>query len=196
MCVIQSVLDNTFREKSIEETFKDFEVIKCVKDHFSEIGCIQNEVSIIPFIGGKINTFKSPNSESLSFEFSGCAMAQYKENGVTYAAHICLYGMGNEGDCREVWNEFIQKREITDVILFYPKTEALQILQFEKCKETGKSAEIITICSYIKGEKCYSAVIDIDEKKVIKEIQQIPLIGVENCIIRKTGKTPSSCVIL
>lgn len=109
MCVIQSVLDNTFREKSIKETFKNFEKIKD-KEHFSEIGCIQNEVSIIPFIGGKINTFKSPKSESLSFEFSGCAMAQYKKNGVKYAAHICLYGMGNEGDCRDVWNEFIQKK--------------------------------------------------------------------------------------
>lgn len=186
MCVIQSVLDNTFREKSIKETLERPEIKECDKEHFSEIGCIQNEVSIIPFIGGKINTFKSPKSESLSFEFSGCAMAQYKKNGVKYAAHICLYGMGNEGDCREVWNELIQKTEITDVILFYPKTEALQKEQLEVCRKRMKSAEIITICGYIKGEKCYSAVIDIDEKKVIKEIEQIPLIGVENCIIRET----------
>lgn len=196
MCVIQSVLDKTFAEKSIEETFKDFEKIKCDKEHFSEIGCIQNEVSIIPFNSGKINTFKSPNSESLSFEFSGCAMAQYKENGVTYAAHICLYGMGNEGDCREVWNEFIQKREITDVILFYPKTEALQILQSKRWKPD----RTIDICGYIIENKCYSAVIDIAEKKVIKEIEHIPLIGKENCYIREshgeTGKIPSSCVIL
>lgn len=96
----------------------------------------------------------------------------------------------------ETYGMNLSKKKITDVILFYPKTEALQILQSEKCMETGKSPQIITICGYIKGEKCYSAVIDIDEKKVIKEIEQIPLIGVENCIIRETGKKPSSCVIL
>lgn len=90
MCVIQSVLDNTFREKSIKETLERPEIKECDKEHFSEIGCIQNEVSIIPFIGGKINTFKSPKSESLSFEFSGCAMAQYKKT-VLNMQHIYAY---------------------------------------------------------------------------------------------------------
>lgn len=109
MCVIQSVLDNTFREKSIKETFKDFEKIKD-KEHFSEIGCIQNEVSIIPFIGGKINTFKSPNSESLSFEFSGCAMAQYKKT-VLNMQHIYAYMVWEMKEIAERYGMNLSKKE-------------------------------------------------------------------------------------
>jgi type IV secretory pathway VirB4 component len=123
-------------------------------------------------------------------------MAQYKENDITYAAHISLYGIKDERDCRRAWNEFIQKTEITDVILFYPKTKALQKLQSKRWKPD----RTIDICGYIIENKCYSAVIDIAEKKVIKEIEHIPLIGKENCYIREshgeTGKIPSSCVIL
>lgn len=79
----------------------------------------------IPYEQGMIISHKIvQGQDALSFDFSGCAFARFTDDNYDInAAHIFLYGVGDLYDCRDVWNEFVNKRCLGKPIIFKPTIE-------------------------------------------------------------------------
>ena len=79
-------------------------------NHFKIYGCHLPNTSVVKYRQGEISYYsKKNNSIGISFEFSGCAMAQFSYLDQTYIAHISLHQRGNAYDAGSYWNAFLEK---------------------------------------------------------------------------------------
>jgi hypothetical protein len=57
----------------------------------------------IPFADGGINWIQQDGHDVISYNFTGCLMAQYNDDGVQKVCHVST-GLGKT-DCKKKWNE-------------------------------------------------------------------------------------------
>lgn len=84
----------------------------------------------IPYIEGSINSHRIVYGQDvLSTEFSGCALARFKDiNGDLNAAHICFHN-NSIMDCKNMWIEFCRNKCLSiKPIIFCPTIGDLKII--------------------------------------------------------------------
>lgn len=134
----------------------------------------------VQFREGSILYYPKSSEEELaiSFEFTGCVMAQFYYERTCYVAHIYL-AQGH--DTRESWNLFIKKsalfhRDIHDLTLFRPFTS----INRDHLIRVGNND--LSVCGIIEGNTCYSCLMDKNDC-TIKHCTRI-----NDPIMRVTGK--------
>lgn len=105
------------------------------------------------------------NELGLSFEFSGCVMAQFCCNGIYYIAHIYL----EQGhDTRQDWNNFVRNAAVdinnhyNDFILFKPYNGVIEDIYAAHYKENNGNF-FISVCGIIEGNSCYSGIMNMND---------------------------------
>lgn len=103
------------------------------------------------------------NELGISFEFTGCVMAQFCCNGICYIAHIYLEP-GH--DTRQDWNNFVQNaaadlnNHYSDFILFKPYCSIIRTF-YEEQFISGRVT--ISVCGIIEGNSCYSGIMNMND---------------------------------
>lgn len=117
---------------------------------------VNRRLCVVQYEVGKIVCCRTYSSYfCLSFEFSGCYMARFKYNGVSYVCHI-YKNSSSQLDCKDIWNHFIvgDAVHLSDVILFNP---SLHYSNNNKiCRKLNES-----VCGIITptGE-CFSSILN------------------------------------
>lgn len=103
------------------------------------------------------------NELGISFEFSGCVMAQFCCNGIYYIAHIYLE---SGHDTRQDWNNFVQNAAVdannrySDFILFKPYSSIIK----EYYNEHFILGQVtLSVCGIIEGNSCYSGIMEMND---------------------------------
>lgn len=119
-----------------------------------------------------------PNELGLSFEFTGCVMAQFKCNGTTYIAHIYLEP-GH--DTRNAWNQFVRtaandmKNEFGDFVLFKPYASFHKDFYEEQVREAySRNAPLsvsVSVCGIMDGFDCYSIIMSMTNCHILHAIR-------------------------
>lgn len=128
---------------------------------FLFLGCKRAHISIVRYSQGAITCYeKEQNCIGLSFEFTGCAMAQFSYADKTYILHISLHGPRHVYDMRNQWNIFLDKiatkslgRKFHDFKLFKPFDQTALVL----LRNHGLNYDCCGIID-INGD-CYSALV-------------------------------------
>ena len=139
-------------------------------NHFKTYGCQLQDTSVVKYRQGLISYYsKNNNSIGISFEFSGCAMAQFSYLDQTYIAHISLHQRGSAYDTRLFWNAFLQKivnkglgSRYTDFKLFRPFDQTAEVLIINH----GLNFDCCGIID-LQGN-CYSAIVSKTDCRAIQ----------------------------
>lgn len=146
-----------------------------VDKHFKMQGvCYYGAITAVQFRQDYILYYPKKNSElGISFEFSGCVMAQFCCNGISYIAHIYL----EQGhDTRNYWNSFIEKaaidtsNEFKDFILFRPYSHFAKVYYEERYSQMFPNIDI-SVCGIIENMDCYSCVMDMKSCEIIYAVR-------------------------
>lgn len=118
------------------------------------------------------------NEMGLSFEFTGCVMAQFKCNGTTYIAHIYLEP-GH--DTRNAWNQFVRtaandmNNEFGDFVLFRPYASFHKDFYEERVGEAySRNAPLsvsVSVCGIMEGFDCYSIIMSMTDCHILHAIR-------------------------
>lgn len=154
-------------------------------NHFRIYGCQLPYTSIVKYDQGFISYYeKSNNSIGVSFEFSGCAMAQFSYLDKTFIAHISLHPPGNVYDTRNNWNLFLRKivnhslgNRYKDFILFKPFDNTALVIM----SNHGINYDCCGIID--QQDVCYSAVISKTNGQAIKMWRRNNIVQVHGQIL-------------
>ena len=143
--------------------------------HFKMQGvCYNGLITAVRFRQDYILYYPRNNNElGISFEFTGCVMAQFCCNGIYYIAHIYL----EQGhDTRKFWNNFIEKavrdtnNEFKDFILFRPYSPFIKTYYEDRYAKMFPNIDI-SICGVIENSDCYSCIMDMKNCKIIYAVR-------------------------
>lgn len=157
-------IDDAIRSSFIYKSSKPFTLTTPIPQignkKFVFNGCHLSNLTIVGYkaqtiVCGQLN---STSHYGVSFEFSGCAMAKFLDySNNPYVCHIYL-NRGESGDCRDLWNIFIDKCrfDLANVVIFKPYTPLMKKLYAHFCDCNIKT----TVCGVIcPNGDCYSLLI-------------------------------------
>lgn len=146
-----------------------------MNNRFNVLGCQLTNTSIVAYRQGYISYYeKNNNSIGISFEFTGCAMAQFSYFNRTFIAHISLHlPPGHPYDTRHYWNLFLWgiansglRNGYRDFILFKPFDDTALVI----IRNHGRN---YSCCGIIDQQNvCYSAVISKTNSEAIQMWQR------------------------
>ena len=143
--------NNNVRINPMSNTFVDYGV------------CINRNIGVVMYHQGRIAFYDITNCKhgGISFQFTGCALAQFSHFGRKYIAHISLHEVNSIYDTRRDWNSFLQnildnniQAQFVNFILFRPFDETAKILSI-KYYPNGNCCGIID-----SQNNCFSAILD------------------------------------
>lgn len=140
---------------------------------FRYMGIMINTAKIVIFEGSRITICSLRRDDyGVSFQFTGCAMAKFKYQGIPYICHIALTGVGNVDDCRILWKKFLNenRNSITDLVMFKPnRNMPLHNLKIEN------------VCGVITPDhQCYSFIVNNTNYIAKHDTSMEPLCDVNN----------------
>lgn len=171
-----------YKTSSVRLTFPSLSSIRRIENNnlpnstarfIAEGACDRGIYTAVQYRQGYILYFpKQEMSElGISFEFTGCIMAQFCCNGTYYIAHIYLEP-GH--DTRQDWNNFVQNaavdlnNQFSDFILFKPCCSVVKD-HYEQHFIPGQVT--ISVCGIIEGNSCYSAIMDMNNCTLLYSVR-------------------------
>ena len=180
--VIQEILDENFKDVSLGDMWKINFGLKINSQNNNTTSEHGKEFNLITYVGHIPESncyYKLGKKGGISFDFSGCAMAMYTKNDQKYVAHISVLNRSTDENIKE-WNKLVTNKEINEIKLFYPAPDIAQDLKIELLEKNKhpvpRNPEYpYNVCGYIdENGNCYSAIVNLEEKKVIYEFTHIP----------------------
>lgn len=156
-----------FNFPHILPTIEIEENLPYMNESFIQRGASLNNVTTVEYQPGKIIYYpKGNNILGISFEFSGCAMVQFKYDNTYYIAHISL------PEACHNWNVFINNirnntKEYKDFILFKPYSFPVKdYYESEVVRTFPTNDHNISICGIIENENCYAGIMRMTDCKL------------------------------
>lgn len=117
-----------------------------------------------------ITTYPMGSRDTMSFDFAGCVMAAYENDGTWHAAHI---HMGDRGSLRAEWSSYMNSLlGIEDLIMFCPDDMEYDAVRAAYLKKYSKEASFIQVAGLITNRKeCYTLYLNsLDRHETIWEL--------------------------